>query len=105
MRCDIERDGATIDDWGQSGTPDWAASSQDVPCYVVTQTAREPVSNDRTVVVEDLRLYVNLGTDVVESDRVSNVTERGELLYSLLSIEAVLRYPTHLELLVREISG
>jgi len=103
-RTTIERDTASVDDWGQPGSPAWEGFLFDVPCYVTTQAEREPVSVDRTIVVEDLRAIIELDTDVTERDRLGDVVCRGDTLYEgPLGIEAVLRYPTHKELMLRRI--
>lgn len=99
--CSIERDGATTDDWGLPGEPDWATNAANVPCYAWVEAGREAIGSDRAVVVRDMRIVVPLDTDVTEGDRVGDVTERGEVIFpGPLQIEAVLRYPTHLELMM-----
>lgn len=105
-RCDIERDAATAGSWGGTGEPDWESSITDLPCYASTSAAREPIDADRTVVVEDLRMLVPVDTDVTERDRVGDVTDRGSVIYpGPMGIEAVLRFPTHLELVLQRIRG
>jgi hypothetical protein len=104
MRTSVERNAASSDDWGGSGDPDWQVRTAGVECYVATQAGREPVSEDRTVVVEDLRGFVPVDTDVDEGDRLGDVTYRGDVFFAgPLAIEAVLRYPTHKELMLRRI--
>jgi hypothetical protein len=106
-RCVVQRDdnAATDDGWGNPQTPDWQDHLTDVPCRVVVDAGREPVDSDRTVVLVDMRLLVPLDTDVTESDRVSEITERGDdYVDAPLVIEAILRRRTHLELALRRIS-
>ncbi len=79
-RCTIDRDEASVDDWGQIGPPDWQRHLNDVPCYASVSAAREPVDADRTVVVEDLRMVVNRDVDVTERDRVG-AADVGRLLH------------------------
>jgi hypothetical protein len=104
MRTSIQRNTASTDDWGNPGEPDWEDHATDVPCYVSVQAGREPVSEDRTVVVEDMRGFVTTDTDVTEGDQLGDVTERGDVIYAgPIAIEAVLRYPEHKELMLRRI--
>lgn len=100
-RTSIERATSTDDSWGQPGSSTWAAIQEDVPCYATTSATKEAVTADRTAVVIDLRCIVPLDTDVTEQDRLGDITERGAVIYEgPLGIEAVLRYPTHLELML-----
>jgi hypothetical protein len=104
-RCTIERDRATTDDWGQPGTPDWEGNVADLPCYAWVTGGREPVGQERTVVVVDLRVLLPLGTDVTESDRIGDITERGDVIFpGPHGIEAVLRQRDHLELILVRIA-
>jgi hypothetical protein len=104
MRTTIQRNVATTDDWGNPGEPDWEDRYTFVECLVTVQAGREPVSEDRTVVVEDLRGFVTTDTDVTEGDRLGDVTYRDDVIYAgPIAIEAVLRYPDHKELMLRRI--
>lgn len=105
-RCDVERDSATDSSWGGPGEPDWESHIRDLPCYVSTSAAREPIDADRTVVVEDLRMLAPVDTDITERDRIGDVTERGDVVFpGPMGVEAVLRFPTHLELVLERIRG
>lgn len=106
-RCTVQRDSklATDDGWGNPQTPVWAAHISDLACRAWSSGAREPVDSDRTVVIEDLRLIVPLGTDVTEKDRIGDVTDRGStILPGPMGVEAILYRPTHLELVLVAVS-
>ncbi|MEQ9093118.1 MAG: hypothetical protein RLN63_03355 [Miltoncostaeaceae bacterium] len=105
QRCTIQRDAATVEPaWGQPGAPDWQDHAADVPCRAVTDAGREPVDEGRTATFVTRRVLVPLGTDVTEADRVSAVTERGQVVMDgPMGIEAVLARSTHLELMVERI--
>lgn len=104
-RCTIERGSATADDWGQPGDPTWGANAADVHCHAWVTGGREPTSPDRTVVVVDMRLLLPLDTDVSESDRIGDITERGDVIFEgPHGIEAVLRQRDHFELILQRLS-
>lgn len=107
QRLSTERDqgAGAVDDWGGSGGPDWQAHLTDVPCRVWTMAAREPVDDEKTVVIEDRRATVPLGTDVTEADRVAQVTDRtGAVIFpGPIGVEGVLRFDDHLELLLERV--
>lgn len=104
-RCSIERNNATTDEWGQSGTPDWSELDDDLPCYAWVDGGREAVTTERTAVVRDMRLLLPLGTDVTESDRIGDISERGSVIFDgPFGIEVVLRHRDHLELMLTKVA-
>jgi hypothetical protein len=105
QRCTIERDVASVDDgWGQPGPPDWQPHLEDVPCRTWVEAGREPVDLGRTATFIDRRIIVAVDIDVTERDRVAEVTERGDVvLDGPMGIEAILRRPDHLELVVERV--
>jgi hypothetical protein len=105
-QCTIERDTSVgPDSWGQSGEPNWVRHLINIPCRAWTDAAREPVDDTKTVVMEDRRVIVEIGTDVTERDRVASVTNpAGTVIFEgPINIEGVQRYPDHLELLLERI--
>lgn len=100
----VERDsnaGQTDSD-GYPLPPDWQIHLSWLPCRLWATAGRETVTDTTTVVVvEDLRLIVTADTDVVETDRVGDVTFRGDTILSgPVQIRAVLRHADHLELVL-----
>lgn len=98
--CYIEREVPGANDaWGGTPVPTWAASST-VMCSAWSSSVREAVSTDRTVVVEDNKVSVPLGTDVTEKDRVLSVTtSTGAPFFSgPMGISSVTAHVDHLEL-------
>ncbi len=105
MRMVIERSAKTGED--EDGHPiiawsPWAT----VPCYAWSQSRKELVDGNKTVVIEDLRALVPLATDLTESDRVARIEDRLErtLFAGSLRIEAVQRMPRHQELMLEKIT-
>lgn len=100
-RCTIERGSGGDDDWGNPDVPTWAAHLSDVPCVVNMAAGRERADDGETVVIEDLRLILPLGTDVTETDRIGDITFRGDTIVAgPTGIRSVLRHRDHLELLL-----
>jgi head-tail adaptor len=98
--CTTQRITGTAETWTAPGVS-WADHLTAQPCYGWTEAGREAVSASETVVLEDRRLILALGTDVTEADRVSSVTSRGSTVFEgPMGIEAVLTYPDHLELIL-----
>lgn len=102
-RCTIQRNEGAADDWG-SQAEDWQPVAEDVPCRAFTLTGSEPADQDRTAAFVERRITLPLSTDVTEQDRILSVTSRGsEVFDGPMSIEAVLIYQDHLELIVQRI--
>lgn len=96
----IERNEGTDDPFGGE-TAGWEALGEDVECRAWINTGREQVSGERTLVVNDMRCLLPLGTDVSESDRLGDITERGEVIFpGPFGIEAVMRQRDHIELML-----
>jgi hypothetical protein len=102
--CTIQRDAnaGTADAFGQPNPPSWQNHLASLPCRTQAAAGREAVANTTTVVViEDVRLVVQSGTDVTEADRVSSVTYRGdEIQAGPLTIRAKLVHQDHIELVL-----
>jgi head-tail adaptor len=101
--CTIQRNVGEDDAWGNPSV-DWEDHLVDQPCRAWTDAGREAVSATETVVIEDRRLVLALGTDVTEADRISSVIYRGETVFEgPMGIEAVLTYPDRLELVLTRV--
>lgn len=97
---------AGSDPWGNSDSPDWQVVQAAVPCRVWMNAGKEAVSDERTVVISDLRLLLAVGTDVSERDRIGTVEIHGEAAYvGPFVIELVIRQPDHLELILERYTG
>lgn len=102
-RMTTERDISTGDGGGGS-TPDWQAHLSDEPCRAFTATTKQAVSAEQVVVIDDSRITVPLGTDVLETDRVLSVIDRAgvDVLSGPMRIQAIASYADHLEILVQQ---
>lgn len=103
----IQRDAnaGTDNGWGNPDSPDWQPHLTDVPCRSWADAGRETVDATTTVVVEDLRVIVTIGTDVTERDRLGDITHRGHVVVKgPTGIRAVLRNQDHLELVLVRLS-
>ncbi|MDA2936832.1 hypothetical protein MYX75_01030 [Acidobacteria bacterium AH-259-A15] len=99
-RADLERDTASgADAWGNAPIPTFTALAT-VKCFTWSRTRRERIDEDKTVVIEDMRTIMPLGTDVTEKDRIASIKDRaGTTIFSgPLGIAAVQKHRTHLEL-------
>jgi hypothetical protein len=104
-RCSIERNEEVDDQYGNPGAAAWVDHLTDLPCRAWDRAARGAVDATTIAVVEDRRMMVPLGTDVLDSDRVGDVTYRGDLiLKGPMLINALLTYPDRLELVLTRIS-
>jgi len=105
-RATIERDvnAGGSDAWGGSPPPDWQPLAT-VSGNAWTNAGRELVEPDRTVVIEDRRMSVPLGTDVTEADRILSVTDRSgaEVFDGPMNVQAVLRFGDHVELVLERV--
>ena len=77
-RCAIERDAAhgTPDGYGLSSAADWQLLQANVPCFWWSTAGRELIGAEKSEVIQDMRMLVEIGTDVTERDRVKDVTDR-----------------------------
>lgn len=105
----VQRDAnaATDDGWG-GGNPDshdWQDHLTDLPCRYWVTVGRERTDATTEVVVEDMRLIVELGTDVTGRDRLGGITYRGDTIAAgPIGIRAVLQQKDHLELVLVRLS-
>jgi len=104
---------AAATDWGQPPAPTWDANLSTVPCRAWTDPGRgvghgvgaERVQAHDVVVTEERRMIVALGTDILETDRVTAITNvAGDVLYDgPMDVLAVLVYAEHLEVALRRV--
>lgn len=107
----VQRNTASgTDSWGNPVAPVFTTHIADVACLAFVRTARseqgrEIIDGDKTVVIEDRRVLVALGTDVTTDDRLGDVTDAaGAVVFAgPLGIEAVDRRVSYLELAVESI--
>jgi len=102
-RAEIERDGATVStDWNTPPVASWASHLIGVKCFVWAKPTREVVDENKTVVIDNLRCVMPLGTDVTERDRIASIKDRRgvTILAGPLRIEGVQNVLTHLELIL-----
>lgn len=102
QRVTVERSApGAVDDYGQP-TPGAFATLSTLPCWVWTDTEAENAQGAR---VEQLFAIVPRGSDVAESDRLSNLVDRRGLSVraGLMQIEAVYDRHDHLQLALRSV--
>ena len=106
-RCTTQRNQAPADEWGAPGPPDWQPNLSDQPCHAWLDAARRVIGPDQDVMVVDIRLLMPLGSDVKESDRVAQVTDRlgtTTVVAGPLLIDTIGQRKDHLVLLLKEVS-
>ena len=93
------------DPFGGKGAPDWRSHVDNLPCFIWQTAGREVTDGEKVVTVDDRRMIVPLGTDVVATDRIASVTDRQgtELYAGPMRIESVARRSDHLELLIEAV--
>lgn len=121
MDMDVERN--TQDDtdpYNNPEEPEWGGTTAFVTpghpatyplhiglaCRVWSAMKRQMTSDNRTILVEDLRALVALGTDIQEDDRITIVRNQDgtTFLSDVVKVEAVQPKVTHLELSLEAIS-
>lgn len=106
-RTRIERDqnAGQLNDVGAVETPDWQPDETLTECRFWTSVGREQLDATTSVVAEDMRMIVPLGTDVTEQDRLAGVCYRDEFIaQGPIGIRAVLERKDHLELILVRIA-
>ena len=106
-RTTVQRDsnaGVVTD--GVQQPPSWADHLTELRCRAWTSAGREQLDPTTSVVVEDMRCIVQLGTDVNEQDRLNGVTddEGNTIISGIVGIRAVIHRKDHLELILVRIS-
>jgi len=107
MRATIERNAGTEDAYGNPRT-DWQIVGIEVPCYVWAARGggRRTRIGDQDQITLDLPGAIfPLATDVDHKDRLLTVVDRrGEELFAMMYVDAVLRRRDHLQVSLREYS-
>ena len=107
-RTTVQRDANadTLNAAGAQESPSWADHLTDLICRAWTSVGREQLDPTTSVVVEDIRCVVQLGTDVTEQDRLNGVTDEygNAVIDGLVGIRAVIHRDDHLELILTRIS-
>lgn len=107
-RTTVQRDANadTLNAVGAQESPAWSDHLTDLPCRAWTTAGREQLDATTSVVVEDTRCIVALGTDVTEQDRLNGVTDKdgNTIIAGLIGIRAVIAHTDHLELMLVRIS-
>lgn len=116
-RFSTERDAnvgaSSVDAWGHPLPPSWEAHLDTVACRAWTDTGRgvgssvgsERVTDTEVVEIQNRRMIVALGTDILETDRVTSITNAAgdELFDGPMNVEAILVYAEHLEVSLRRV--
>jgi len=107
-RCTVERDSA--DDTDRYDVPAFATHLSDQPCFLYTTNVvfgGEAVRPEGTVVADELKMLMPLGTDVQPADRVVDVLDKagGGILAGTFDIASVLPHHSHIELVLRRVTG
>lgn len=108
QRALVERDTQTeSSDSGNPLAPEWEVYLEELPCWLYSSAGREAVDENRTAVVEDIRLMVPMRTDVTERDRINGITDRlgATVLDGICNIRSVLFKRDHMELLLTRVTS
>ena len=107
-RTTVQRDAnaGTVNTAGAQASPAWSDHLTALPCRAWTSAGREQLDATTSVVAEDMRCIVQLGTDITEQDRLNGVTDKdgNPIISGLVGIRAVIRRTDHLELMLVRIS-
>lgn len=107
-RTTVQRDAnaGTLNAAGAQASPAWSDHLVGLPCRAWTSAGREQLDATTSVVIEDMRAIVQLGTDVTEQDRLNGVVDEygNEVISGLVGIRAVITRADHLELILVRIS-
>jgi len=106
-RATVQRDGASgTDDWGNPNIPSYAAHIASQRCYVWIRTKKDVSDEGKTALVDETRMMIPLGVDVLREDRITAIKDRAgtTLLAGNYQVVSVDRMDTHQELLLEKIS-
>jgi head-tail adaptor len=107
MRAVVQRNTATGKDaWGQPVPADWETIGA-VRCFAWSNQSRELIDGDKTAMIEDLRIMVALGADLLEDDELTAITDRqgNVIIAGRLRVEGpVQRKHTHQEAALKRVA-
>jgi len=103
---------APVDDWGNPepvptpGLLQWETKLDALPCWLWTTIENELVGPNETKVVERMRMIVPRTADLLEKDRIWDVTDRlGKMIRpGPLGIRSVVNHRDHQELDLVEVA-
>jgi hypothetical protein len=106
-RARVERNTASGNDsWGGPVEPAFTVLHNALACFVYSKSGRELVDGTKTAQIEDLRLMIALGADLVEGDEITTVTNRlgREIIPGRLKVEGPVQFKhTHREAALQRI--
>lgn len=80
MRAAIERNVSTgTDAWNQPVAPDYQPHAV-LPCFAYAKSASDVVDGKKNAIVQDIRIMFALGSDVLATDRVAQITDRKDVV-------------------------
>jgi len=89
------------DGWGNPLPPDWETNLIDLECRAWIASHQVVTSKGSLVVVLEVHLIVPLGTDILNEDRITTISWRGDtFIDGILDVQAVLRQKDHLEVIL-----
>lgn len=94
-RARVERGTAAgTDSWGNPAVPVFTVLHNALPCWVYSGSARELVDGAKTAQIEDLRVMIALGADLVEGDLITAVSDRlgNTIVEGRLKVEGPVQY-------------
>ena len=102
MRAYVQRSTVAKDAYRNPLPPSWSALSTTSGFF--WSEASDEVINNKTVIVERLKGFLPVGTDITAADRLEKVTDRnGTTIFAGdLEVLSVQRIKTHLEVVVRK---
>lgn len=107
MRALLERNQATgTDAWNNPVAPDWQPAGT-VPCFVYSGSTAELADGRKVAEVENLRIMLALGSNVLAGDEIVSVTDRAGtvIIAGRLKIEGPIQFKhTHREAALRRIA-
>ena len=107
MRAHLERDTAVgAGNWGQAPEPVFEDCGV-LRCFAWSPTVRETQDGNKLASVEDVRMLVAVGSDVLDRDEISAITNSGGtvLFAGRFRVEGVPQFKhNHLEVSLKRVS-
>lgn len=105
-RARVERDSAgNTDPYGNKGNPSWSVVNSAMPCFWWSRNRRIAVDEAHTIDVDDIGIFVPIGSDIREGDRINGINDRlgNPLFVGILRIDSVSRKYSHLEAVAKAV--